>query len=399
MNRVLILADHAWRDIPGLSAVRAYLEKLNPEVDCRIVDIHLFADSVELFKPHLVLINHLHDRNRNKIVDTVRRRGGLCVVLPTEGRPNSTALLDWATTSWPAQLCDLYLSWSEVFASHLPASVDRAVTGCPRFDFYFLPFTGLVNSKTVVCSQYGLDPNKKIVTVASSFPHAKFALGGGEFIQRDWENLGITKLPGREDAVKVARDVYRAMQDFKAHLYAISRDADTQILIKPHPAEDVRSWMTFCDEIGAKMMLTDYVFNLFSVSDIHVARAECLTLVEASIRGIDTDTFLAQDETYYEGPIHEVIVGDRKAYVEKWIGPMPGASGRVANEISALLDKKKPKTYAEPTAEDFRKFHSLLVGHNRQYAVPQADYVGQYGKAVRLDETDRWTRGIASVIG
>src|SRR3990167_1619151 len=157
--RVLLLSDHRWRDLPGLVAIRVHLEKLVPEVDCRVIDIHLLSEAVELFRPHLVVVNHLHEPDRNAIFDKVQRRGGLIAVTITEGRGNNNALLEWTARSWPTRLCDLFLAWSDEFAKYLPDSVNRVITGNPRFDFHYPPLNALANSREQVCAEYGLDPD------------------------------------------------------------------------------------------------------------------------------------------------------------------------------------------------------------------------------------------------
>ena len=87
--RILILDDHHWRDTPGLSLVKAHLEKLMPSENILVVDIHLLKVASERFFPHLIVVNHLHDPRRNEIFDDIRRRGGLVVAMNPEGRANT----------------------------------------------------------------------------------------------------------------------------------------------------------------------------------------------------------------------------------------------------------------------------------------------------------------------
>src|SRR3990167_619513 len=295
--RVLILADHALRDTPGLASIRVELEKLIPDIDCRIIDIHLFNQFVNgvnekadgSFHPHVVVVNHLHDQARNNIVDTVRRRGGLCVVLPSEGRPSSSGQIEWASKKFKHSLCDLYCSWTAEFDKYLPETVDSAVTGSQRFDFYFGLLKQLTKTKEELCSIYGLDPSKPIVTVASSFPNAKFAKANSDFLESDWKKLGVSEIEGRENPVAVAREELVRFNKFQAWLLVLARERPQyQIIVKPHPAEDAKDWQQFCDGIGAKVMLTDYIYSLLAMSDVHVSRTECLTLPEAWIAEVPT---------------------------------------------------------------------------------------------------------------
>lgn len=420
--RILLLADHAWRDIPGLAAVRVNLERINQELDVRIIDIHLFADSIELFRPHLVLMPNLFEQGRNKILDDVRRRGGLGVVLNSEGRPNTVGQLEWATKSWDTRLCDLMLSWSQEFANHLSPEVSYVVTGSPRFDFYHPPLNQLVDSKELVCGRLGLDPNRPIVTVASSFPQAKFAIGGAEFITRDWENLGVTKIAGRENPQEHIKSEWEAFRRFQAWLLILARETGLQIVVKPHPGENVQHWLEFCDDAGIKLMLCDYIFNLYSISTVHVARVDCMTIPEAWEVGLPTIQCKLGDvgmdgagreavecklgksvvdniiDLLTETPIWIGLrLNEIPKYNDKWLGPRPGASERVARAIVTLLNDKQPKTHTEPTPEDYTKLHHLLVNHSRQHAIPLTDHIGQFGKAVTLDATNEWIRRVRGI--
>lgn len=424
--RILVLADHNWRDTPSLAAIRVYLERLIGDVDVRIVDIHLLPAVYEIFHPHIVIANHLHDGDRNRILDTIRRRGGLVVVNSTEGRVNSDGQMEWASKKFNLELCDLYLCWSDEFARHLPQSARRVVTGNPRIDNYFPPLNRLSRSKTELCSIYGLDKSKPIITVASSFPNAKFSQKNTQFLIDDWKKLGVSDIENRKDPVAFADGEKRAFDKFQSWLLALRREQpEWQMVIKPHPAEDVADWLQFADGIGAKLMLTDYIFNLFNMSDVHIARVDCLTLPEAWINEVPTvavhfgETFTgsadeaqgAQGVTF--GDVAGVIASvesiltvgesgawydDRKVYVEKWLGPMPGATERVAKAIAELLSEKKPVTWKEPTVEDYANLHKLLTDHSKQYAIPKPDHIGQFGKSVRLEDTDKWTNDIRSVL-
>src|SRR3990167_4817296 len=138
-KRILLLAGAAWRDTPGVAAVRVELEKLSSDYEVLIADIHLFPQLAQLYKPHIFTMPHLLDNERNRIVDTLRRRGGLCVVVPNENRPNTDGLLLRDTTQWDTSLSDLYCAWTDTFVNKLSPLITSRVTGCARFDFYADP--------------------------------------------------------------------------------------------------------------------------------------------------------------------------------------------------------------------------------------------------------------------
>lgn len=413
--RILMLADHAYRDTPGLASIKVEIEKIS-KYQVRICDIHLFSQVANLFKPHLVVINHLHDRNRNRIVDEIRRRGGLCAVLPTEGRPNTLGQLEWAGKDFDVSLCDLFLSWSKEFSKYLDPNVKVAITGCPRFDFYSKPI-----SRSQVASFYGLDPDRPIITVASSFPQAKFAGFAEDFLVNDWKNLGVTKIPGRENPGEVARVDKIAFDKFMSWIAACIHEYPTyQFVIKPHPAENTVPWQEFCAEHNCTLMLTDYAVNLLGMSDLHLTRVGCLTAIEAWLSDVNSIQLLCGGD-FVDGPAREGIeagevVADlrelldklvwvgkdfdmtpvQSAYIEKWLGELTWSAERVALEIVVLLKDKNPTTVFDYTLTDRIKMMQLLSEHSKQNAEPKPDYLNQFGKTVTLAAIDDWLNQLRS---
>lgn len=405
--RILILADHAQRDTPGLASVQAHIERISDN-HVVICDIHLFAQMKEIFKPHLAVIPHLHDGARNKIVDGIRRAGGLCAILSSEGRPNTVGQTEWIAQKFPAELCDLFLCWTEWLQNELNGRVPTVVTGCPRFDFYFRPV-----DKEQIISEYGLTPDKPIITVASSFPQAKFATAGGDFLETDWKNLGMTTIKGFENPKEQARKEKIALDRFSVWLSALHVEyPNYQIVLKPHPAEDVRYWQHLGDEFH--LVLSDYVTNLLTISDVHIARVGCLTIPEAwilhkpvvmcqmgneIIDGVTAES-LGEIETVgnyanFEQAVEDGLIfddGDCEScdeYVGKYLGQMPGSAERVAKALVALLEQKNPQYAFDFTHEDHVKMNRLLADHNRQFQVPMIDHIGQFGKSVIRSKVDQ----------
>lgn len=417
--RVMILSDHAWRDVPACAIIKVELEKLLPDSEILIVDIHLLGIITERFHPHLVVVNHLHDPRRNKIFDSVKRRGGLIVVNEPEGRSNTWGSIKWATEDYPHELCDLYLCWGTGIAEHMPEDVKYEIVGGPRWDFYYPPYNQLIQSKEILLARYGLDATRPIVTVASSFPQGKFAKSSTDFLLRDWKNLKRDQVKGGENPAEHAKSELEAFNRFQSWLRTLRYEfPEYQLLIKPHPAENVAMWTKFADEIGASLMPMDYVFSLLALSDCHVARAECMTIPEAWIAGKPTVQCLlgntgnegpgmdaanlvdffppVTDVTGFLGQIEtatSMISGTSQyqtEYLEKWLGPMPGSATRIAKSIQDLLDSKQPKTWKEPSYQDWVEIHGVLVQHSRDHAKPEADLIGQWSKHVRYEVTQDW---------
>jgi surface carbohydrate biosynthesis protein len=395
-----------WRDVAGLASTQVQIESISDH-HVQICDIHLFPQMVDVFKPNLVVINGLHDRGRNHLVDTVRRRGGLCAVLASEGRPNTVEQLDWTARQWPAELCDLYLSWSEWFDKELQSRVPSAVTGCPRFDHYFRPFN---RAKTI--SEWGLDPDKPIVTVASSFPQAKFADSGGDFLVQDWKNLGVSQMDMFKDPRAVAKLEKTALERFSVWISALhSENPGIQIVLKPHPAENIQFWQELSESIH--IVLSDYIQTMLSISDVHVARVGCLTVPEAWLFNkrvvqcrmgnevVDGASAAAFDLGYQVSDLQDFLLetsaglslgdydsdsmsDDIQEYGRKYLGPIPDSSKRVAKALVKLLEEKNPKLAFDFTHADNIAVRQLLVRHDIEHATPKFDHINQFSKDVIL---------------
>ena len=426
--RILLICDHAFRDSPATAIIRAEIERIMPDANVLIIDIHLLKVAVERFHPHLVIMNHLHDPRRNEILDDVRRRGGLVVVNQPEGRANTYETMRWSTNDFPHELCDLYLCWGTGVTEYLPSDIRHEVTGCARWDFYYPPYNQLVQNREILLARYGLDATRPIVTVASSFPQGKFAKKQTDFLVRDWGNLKLSKVKGRENPVEHAHSELEAFNRFQSWLVSLRYEyPEYQILVKPHPAENIEMWARFCDEIGASIMPMDYVFSLLALSDVHVARVECMTVPEAWIAGKQTvQCLLGNAEN--EGPGMDAAqlgffpsdtidkflesvsaciqyhtdgkhwLGPRERYFEKWLGPMPGSAERIAVAVCKLLEEKRPKSWKEPTHQDWVEIHGMLVQHSRDRAIPDMDFLGQFSKAPRWEDTQEWVNRARRVI-
>ena len=303
--RILLLGDHRNRDIPALSLIQTHLEKIDGALDVKIVSFDLLQQAIEYFKPHVVVLNHLFGKRNQGIAEVVRRRGGLVVVLPTEGRPNTQDRIIWSATQWPSYLCDLYLSWSDEFAKYLPLDVNTITTGCPRFDFYFSPLSNLIDRDETL-SGLQINPDLPIVTIASSFPNGKFSKQGADFHKQDWEDLKMTTIPGHEDPNKFAGEEYKAYDMFRSWLFALREEMPRlQLILKPHPAESSWMWQPFCDDHGIQYLPMGYIWDLLSLSDLHLARTDCATVHEAWYLHLDTILFNTGN-CGKDGPVRDV---------------------------------------------------------------------------------------------
>ena len=418
MIRTLLLADHRQRDTAPLTAIQYYLEK-RPDFDVQVVSFDLHQQALELFQPHVVVVNHLHGNRNQGIADKVRRRGGLCVVLPTEGRPNTWDQVRWATQEFPPELCDLYLSWSDEFSKHLPAQIARTVTGGPKFDFYFFPLCGLLTSREELRGRVGLLPEDNVCTIAPAAPQAKFAIQGGAFHIADWKDLKVTTIPGREDPHQTALDEYAVLSKMQEWLKVLSVAWKGKIVVSPHPAESVNLWEKFCYENNIMLVLGWPIWDVLAISDIHLPRSNCLTICDAWFMNKPT-IFLrlgrdkegpAQDAQDWSDFIHSpsqffnlflerqnYMSDGRQRYLKKWLSPGYGACERIADAIAKLIEDNKPVVEFTPTLEMLCQLSKAINDHDKHVSENPIDFAGQYQKSVRQRDIEEWQIKLRSVL-
>lgn len=269
----MLCADSRWRDSISLALVRQRLVRLGH--DARVISFQIAPQAIELFKPDIIVLNHLFGHRNQQLARYVKRFGGKTVIMPTEGRPDTSTQVKWvAQQAEMTDLYDLYLSWNDQVAKIIPKSI---VTGCPRFDVYRPEYNHLIERKDTVCAKYGLDENKKTIGITTAFPSAKFAYTNRHFHKRDWKDLQIAG-----DPFDLANGEYLQVRKFKNWIqYARLELPEYQFILKPHPMADRHLWQQFCDANDIILTPPDYIQNFLQTCDMLVARVGCSTVQDA----------------------------------------------------------------------------------------------------------------------
>ena len=227
--RIAIFIDSRYRDTLGCLLAKQALQKSRPDWDILAISIDLWQQTMELFKPHVVVLNHAIGYRNKRIIEMA----DYSIVLPTEGRPNTREQEDWFVAQQDG-IADLYLSWNELIANKFKKT-KAIVTGCPRFDVYHT-HRHLIDSKEKVRAKYGLDQNRQVIGVFTSFPQAKFSFSNVEFNKNDWRDLGVDRISTRTDPFEFAKSEYQKRQEFFNAIAALSNEfPDYQFLVKTHP--------------------------------------------------------------------------------------------------------------------------------------------------------------------
>ncbi len=372
-----------------------------------VCSFDLWQSAIQLFNPHIVVLNHLHG-NRNKLIaDHVKRQGGSVVVVPNEGRPNSSVIDNWFNEQLDNPNLDLYCAWNNLI-DH-PKVID---TGCPRFDIYESDI--LRDTREEFCAKYGLNSSHKIIGITSSFPQAKFSYTHVEFNKNDWDDLNITSIDGREDSFGFAQSEYRNQQKF--HLWIrqlIDAYPDYQYIWKPHPMEDIGAIDAYADELGIRIIRQDFIFNFLRACDVLVARIGCVTVQEAWLSnvptiqlGLSSDERSGASEEAYEIGCHADTAKQLLAvfpYVDdpgprtienayQYLNKYGYLTIDAAGEVTIAINNEVEINLAmsNPTTRQLSKLNKLIWEHSQANYVPNLNTM-HLGKSVVQQDVWEWS--------
>jgi surface carbohydrate biosynthesis protein len=418
MTRILCLVDSKNRDSFGAAILKHRLLQLDSSLDIQAVSFDLCHAAVELFRPHVLVLNHLIGRRNRDLANKVKRRGGLVVTIPTE-RPNADDQLDWYVREHEVDDMDLMLSWSEIMAQRVKNAV---TTGNPRFDIYQQPYRRLINTKERFCERYNIDATKPLIGFMSSFPQSKFALRGAHWNKIDWQDLKVDTLPGREDPTAFAQQEYANLQTFRHWIRTVVHKFGNRFsyVAKSHPMCETREWDVFAAETGVHLIKSDYIFNVANACDMVVSRGDCLTHCDAWLLGKPSIHALIGDvcvsgagkesldygngsastanelvkllDQYFSGRSRRKALNSSD-YLAKWGFSVEQSSVKCAKAIVRLVDEQQPKVN-DITLNERVELNRLCQQHDIQHFAPSADRLGHWGKSASRHAINEWIQQI-----
>lgn len=408
VRRILALGDSHWRDAPGLALLKHELDR-DEDLEPWIAPFDIAFQAVEALQPHVLLLNHVMGKRNRKLANYVMRRGGESVVLPTENRGNTTDEIEWYARQVDSSYCDLFLGWSEETARQIHPPVN--VVGCPRFDVYRYP--GLAKDREIFNTQHGLDPEKKTVLFASAFPQGKFAYSNQVFHEHDRKDIGSVEREGREDPVEFARKEYERLQQFAFWVESVAQEKTWNVIVKPHPLEDLSFWQ----KRDVPLIRGGYIHDAVSCCDVLVAKAGCMTHMDAWLGSVPSIHCTIGEEAK-DGPGREAmdygavathpielldhlhswrygnlsLDGTEREYLRKYgfLTDEP-ASVQAAHVISDIARDVEIKH--EP---DYITLSKLLKQH--QSTIAEVDGLGHYRKSITRKIAYEWGQRVARCV-
>lgn len=363
MRRILLLVDHPQRDLAGmvLTAVELHRRGIIPYLASRH---HGHAAAFNLV-PDAVLLPFCREANV-RFIKSLNQTGMQVFVLDTEGGIVSS-LSDYAgtlTSDVNARMSiEAFFCWGPRIADYL---IDNsvfleeqiAVTGHPRFDFYFPPYKQAMEARWFLTQS-----REKRVLIATTFTLINSRFTDRETEIRLLKQAGVSQsLIDRRMAAEAA-----ALQTFIKLTQRLSSEFPAiQWILRPHPFED--------DTIYQQCVVNDNVF-IERDGDIRQSFQTATALIhhgsttglEAAIHGIpvletawlerwaDLDPIQAagiqcDSEDVLTVEMRKILDNpDRKnpmdsearSVVESWIGPLDGnASIRLADALHQRMSSE-----------------------------------------------------------
>jgi surface carbohydrate biosynthesis protein len=273
-KRILFLVDHKHRDLPSLSLIGYFLRQMGYEV--KYVALWQEDPVIRSFKPrHLVLPKPLYELRR---LFRFKIGGHKLIVINTEG--NQTYQLNIEVPP------DLYFFWNKSQLQIDSARLSGGKTifklaGCPRTDFFEDKLCNLPPSREGLLKQYKLSKRRKTITVATSTTYADLS---GERLKLKIEILK-RQIPEMGNFEKQTHNS-KVLKDMTERLvrYIVSKYPDLNIVIKPHPNENIVFWQDFVASLptdNIHLCIGEPINNLLRVSDLHIALNACTTTFES----------------------------------------------------------------------------------------------------------------------
>ena len=444
-RRILLLADHKWRDLPGLVYLKLLLER-HHECAVRIASFHAAEEETLLFRPHLVVFNNMFGSAHVTRSKRFREMGIATAVLPTEGwAPYDEVAMYFAGKFTDLSSVALHFVWSErvrrrmVELGTLPRE-RVVVSGVPRFDFYRPPLCDLFQSKAHFCREYELPAERPIVSLATNFSTAKFSQANQSFLEADWKNLGFSELSRAGDPQGWARMEWQSREIMLGVMKeVIHRFPELSFVIKPHPAEDVEIYHAFIRGLGGtnvRLVGGKYIWDLLNATDLHLSRG-CTTGIEAwflnkatveihfdpedpwFFEEIAAGSDVATDAASLGAAIRRHIGGSvvtaeqhtaRQAYIEQHFSRLDGRrSAACASALAACLETNNGEPKVTWSRADLKRLLARGVRQllkiqpdravrdwRRWYAA--TDAIGQWDKTHRPADIRSWENRIRPLV-
>lgn len=283
---IIILVDNKVRDLDVAALIAHQVEALG--VQCHLEPLEAFRGVLAAYRPGMIVFNHLNASHMVAWSRHLAKVGVLTAVLPNEGiayDPEARAFL--AGRYHNGAHIDYFFCWNE---AHREALVKQGfgertrveVTGVPRFDFYFEPWSRIIRRPT---KRAGGRPK---ILFCTNFIAAKFLeipRQYGDNLFKQWSS----RVPLYADYWTAIEAQGRARSRAIDHLDALVAEDAFDIVLRPHPSEDASFYAKWFDSLPLERRAHVRIDSKGSISslildcDLEISCETCTTALESWI--------------------------------------------------------------------------------------------------------------------
>jgi surface carbohydrate biosynthesis protein len=440
---VVLLVDDRRRDLDQAALIAHHLH--GHGVECFLEPLEAYRAVLAAYRPGMIVFNHLNGSHLVSWSKRLAEIGVLVAVLPNEGIAHDEEAQRYLAGRYHSDAhVDYFFCWNEAHRRALAEEGFRGrtqieVTGVPRFDFYFEPWSrtirrspGRVSSRPrmLVCTNFGL---AELRNTPRDQVDKFFAAWAG-------------RVPLYRDYWTLIESSWNARRRFFDYLDALIAADKFEITLRPHPREDIETyaaWLSACPaerRAHVRMDRDSNISGLILDCDLEVSCESCTTAVESWISGKPTVelVFDRVPALYHEersrgnvhcddpaklpavvehelaNPVPPELREVRRQYLKKWCSTPDGfACGRIAGIAAAAVKSKQPADWSKLALNDYRRalklkaFHSFGAAYNLDLLLPikralsPGRYAGRemvYEKSIKPRDVAEARRRLSSML-
>lgn len=285
-KNVVLLVDNRHRDLLVSALIAHQLDALG--VKCHLEPLEAYQGALGAYRPDMIVFNHLLASHLVNYSRRLHDMGVLTAVLPNEGIAyNEGDLRFLAGNHHSTAHIDFFFSWNELHRrALLDAGFDQSTRietiGVPRFDLYFPPWNKLFLGRP------RLQPRRPLLLLCTNFVFAHYRQLAPESVDKffaPWKD----RIPDYHNYWGLVDIHARSQQKFFAFLDALVRADEFEIILRPHPSEDLRRYQTWFDNLSLQVRTAvsidpkSSIAELILACDLEFSCETCTTALESWI--------------------------------------------------------------------------------------------------------------------
>ena len=283
-NRILFLVDHKHRDLPSLSLMAYFLK--NMDIEAKLAPLGSYDEIINSFDPDFIVApkpNHDFEK-----MMSWKLQGKKIIIIDSEGNHQ-----DKNFTYKIRVKPDVYLFWNDVTKNKYlnlmeDYNTEIKTLGFYRSDFLYKTMQGFFTSREEILENLLLEKGQKTITIATASQDTHLS-DERKRMKSKRRKRSIADTADYLDLVDNDLEIRLVIEDLIKKIS--QRYPDLNVVVKPHPNENVVYWNDFIQKIGnknLKLLVGTSINQMLGISDLHIAKNACTTTSEARLYGVNS---------------------------------------------------------------------------------------------------------------